>query len=71
MAQCRKGVGIVLDLVLSEAWRNGSEVWNLVSSCIVTLRLLLSENEVSGLDSRPFYLSVISVMFPLIDLVLM
>lgn len=64
VAQRGEGVGIVLDPVLSEAWRNGGEVWNPVSSRIVTLRLLLSENEVPGLGSRPFYLSLISVYAP-------
>ena len=64
VAQCGEDVGIILDPVLSEAWRNGGEVWNLVSSHIVTLRLLLSEKEVPGLGSRPFYISLISVYAP-------
>ena len=62
VAQCGKSVGI--DPVLSEAWKNGNNVWNPVSSRTVTLRLLLSEKEVPGLGSRPFYISLISVYAP-------
>ena len=62
VAQCGEGVNI--DPVLSEAWKNGDNVWNPVSSCIVTLRLLLSEKEVPGLGSKPFYISLISVYAP-------
>ena len=65
VAQRGEDVGIVLDPVLSEAWRNGGEVWNPVSSPIVTLRLLLSEKEVPGLGSRPFYISLIGVYAPI------
>jgi len=64
VAQYGEDAGIVLDLVLSEAWRNGGEVWNPVSSRIVTLRLMLSEEEVPGLDSRPFYISLIGIYAP-------
>jgi len=64
VAQRGEDVGIVLDPVLSEAWMNGGEVWNPVSSCIVTLSLLLSEKEVPGLGSRPFYISLIIVYAP-------
>ena len=61
VAQCGEGIGI--DPVLSEAWKNGDNVWNPVSSRIVTLRLLLT-------GFRPFYISLISVYAPThIDLV--
>jgi len=40
VAQHGEGVNVVFDPVLSETWRNSGEVLNLVSSCIVTLRLL-------------------------------
>ena len=61
VAQRGEGVGIVLDPVLSEAWQNGGEVCNPVSSRIVTLWLLLSEKEVPGVCSRSFCISLISV----------
>jgi len=64
VAQHGEVVDVVFDPVLSEAWRNGGEVLNPVSSCIVTLRLLLSGKEVPELSSRPFYISLISVYAP-------
>jgi len=60
MAQRGEGVGIVLDPVLSEAGRNGGEIWNPVSSRLVTLRLPLSEKG----SSRPFYISFVIVYAP-------
>ena len=59
-----EGVGIVLDPVMSEAWRSAGEVWKVVSSRIVMLRLLLTEKEVPGLGSRPLYITLLSVYAP-------
>ena len=64
VAQHGEGAGILLDPILPETWRIGGEVWNPVSSHIVTLRLLLSEKEIPGMGSRPFYISLISVYAP-------
>jgi len=55
VTQCGEGVCIVLDPVLSEVWRD--IIWNSLSLRIVTLTLLLSDKEVPGLGSRPFYIS--------------
>ena len=41
----REGVGIVLNPVMTMAWRNAGEVWNAVSSRIVTVRLLLTKSK--------------------------
>jgi len=62
--QCGEGVGIILNPVISEVWKNSGEIWNVVSSCIVSLRLLLTEKEVPGLGSNPLYVTLFSVYAP-------
>ena len=47
---------LVLVLFLIQFCLRLGEMVVAVSSCIVTLRLLLSEKEVPGLGSRPFYI---------------
>ena len=39
---CGEGAGVVLDAVMTLAWKNAGKVWNAVSSCIATVRLLLT-----------------------------
>ena len=62
----RAGVGIVLDPVMTQAWRDAGEVWKAVSSRVVTARLKLSSNRPSRahLHQTEVYATVISVYTP-------
>ena len=62
----RTGVGIVLDPVMTQAWRDAGEVWKAVSSRVVTARLKLSSNRPSRahLHQTEVCATVISVYAP-------
>ena len=45
-------------------WKDGGEVWNPVSSCVVSAGLKLSDQVVSVSARGPLYVSVVSVYAP-------
>ena len=62
-----EGVGIVLDPSMAESWRECGEVWNPISSRIVTARLRICDKAVAGSTrgkSGPVYGVVVSVYAP-------
>ena len=62
-----EGVGIVLDPSMVSCWKDGGEVWNPVSSRIVSAQLKLSDQVVAATTrrrSQPLYASVVSVYAP-------
>ncbi len=59
-----EGVGIVLDPGMVSLWKKGGQVWNPVSSRVVSARLKLSDQVASASARRPFYVSVVSVYAP-------
>ena len=62
--QCDEGVAIVLDAVLSVAWRDTGEVWTAVNSRLVSARLQLCLGG-SGCASSKLNVTVISVYVPI------
>ena len=62
-----EGVGIVMDPSMVSCWKNGGEVWNPVSSRIVSARLKLSDQAAVAPTrgrSQPLFVSVVSVYAP-------
>ena len=62
-----EGVGIVMNPSMVSCWKNGGEVWNPVSSRIVSARLKLSDQAAVAPTrgrSQPLFVSVVSVYAP-------
>ena len=55
-----EGVGIVLDPVMAQAWRDGEEVWEAVSSRVVKARLKL----VGEGCEDPVFMTIYSCVYP-------
>ena len=64
-----EGVAIVLDLVLSVAWRDAGEVWTAVNSRLVSarLRLCLGGSGCTGCTGSKLNVTVVSVYTPIHD----
>ena len=59
--QCGGGVAVILDPVMTQAWRDAGESWLAVNSRIVFVRLQFGDKHPSGSQQ---YVSIISVYTP-------
>ncbi len=64
-AERNKGVGIVLDPRMSEAWRNSGGVWKAISSRLVLARMKMESGRGRrGSTTRPLCITIVSAYAP-------